>query len=275
MAFKSNAHTHSTWCDGKNSLHEMATQAVKLGFTDLGFTSHSYAPFDLGCLGVKDEQAYQRALAETAKEFAGRLTISRALEWDYFSPDPRAGYDYTIGSVHYFKPRAGIYYSVDESPEKLAETLATVFHGDVQAMVTEYFDLVVAHLTKNHSKIVGHFDLITKFNDQLHYLDEESSWYQSVSLKALKEVVAVIAEYNGLVEVNTGGMSRGWTKKPYPAEFLLNYLLEAQVPIIITSDSHSIATLDYRFNETAQYLKQLGFNYCYQLENGTFVAKKL
>ena len=31
--FYSNAHTHSTWCDGKDSLEDMAQAAIDLGFT--------------------------------------------------------------------------------------------------------------------------------------------------------------------------------------------------------------------------------------------------
>ena len=53
--FYSNAHTHSTWCDGKDSLLAIAEAAIQIGFTDLGFTSHSSAPFDPSCPGVSDE----------------------------------------------------------------------------------------------------------------------------------------------------------------------------------------------------------------------------
>ena len=53
--FYSNAHTHSTWCDGKDSLEDMAQAAIELGFTDLGFTCHSPALFDPSCLGVQNE----------------------------------------------------------------------------------------------------------------------------------------------------------------------------------------------------------------------------
>ena len=60
--FYSNAHTHSTWCDGKDSLEDMAQAAIDLGFTDLGFTCHSPASFDPSCPGVQDEMKYQAAL---------------------------------------------------------------------------------------------------------------------------------------------------------------------------------------------------------------------
>ena len=128
--FYSNAHTHSTWCDGKDSLEDMAQAAIELGFTDLGFTCHSPALFDPSCLGVQNEVTYQTALRNLKKTLAGKLNISLGLEWDYYSADPIDGYDYTVGSVHYFPPRQGIFRSVDESPESLMKTLNEWYRGD-------------------------------------------------------------------------------------------------------------------------------------------------
>lgn len=271
MRFISNAHTHSTWCDGKNTLEEMAEAAVKRGFTDLGFTCHSPISFDPGCPGVQDEGSYQRALRRLAERYEGQLKISAGLEWDYFSPEPISGYDYLIGSVHYFQPRDGNYKGVDESPETLRWVFENWFDNDFVAMAQEYYELVVTHITAHRPKIVGHFDLIMKFNDQLSYLTEENrEAYQKVALAALDQVIDVTKSYGGLVEVNTGGISRGWTKAPYPAPFLLEHLLQRQQPIILTSDSHAIDTLDYYFDEALALVKQVGFTKLTQLQDGTF-----
>lgn len=51
--FYSNAHTHSTWCDGKDSLEDMAQAAIELGFTDLGFTCHHRPCLILAVLGYR------------------------------------------------------------------------------------------------------------------------------------------------------------------------------------------------------------------------------
>lgn len=268
--FYSNAHTHSDWCDGENTLAEMAQAAEKLGFTDLGFTSHSPAPFDPTCLGVKDESAYQKAVRSLAEK--SLLQISCGLEWDYFSKTPISGYDYFVGSVHYLPPRAGVYRSVDDTPENFAKTLQEWYDGDFLALAQDYYDLVVTHITQNQPKIVGHFDLVTKFNDTLQYLTAKNQdAYEQLALTALKKVVAVIQKYDGLVEVNTGGMSRGWTKQAYPAKFLLNYLASEEVPIIITSDTHQVDTLAYAFEETKKILQSVGFSSSWQLKKRKFV----
>ena len=269
--FYSNAHTHSTWCDGKNTLQEMTQAALQLQMTDLGFTSHSYAPFDPGCLGVIDEGAYQRAVAQLKAELAGQLEIQCGLEWDYFSPQPVSGYDYFIGSVHYFEPRAGNYASVDESPESFQKTLVTWFSGDFLEMAEAYYRLVVRHIKENEPLIVGHFDLIQKFNDQLGYINAgNQKAYAEIARQALAEVCQMIKGYGGLVEINTGGMSRGWTKNPYPADFLLTDLYQRQTPVMITSDSHETKTLNYQFQETKELLQKIGFTESWQLYQGQF-----
>ncbi|MDT2612509.1 histidinol-phosphatase [Enterococcus dongliensis] len=268
--FYSNAHTHSTWCDGKDSLEAMAQAAIDLGFTDLGFTSHSPAFFDPSCLGVQNEVAYQAALHGLKEDLAGRLTISLGLEWDYYSADPINGYDYTIGSVHYFPPRQGIFRSVDESPESLKQTLAEWYQGDTLKMVRDYYDTVVKHIHQNRSKIVGHFDLITKFNEKYPWLDEDSADYQAIALQALNDVIDSIQTYDGMVEINTGAISRNWKTTPYPSVFLLKQLKRRNCPIIITSDSHEKTTLTCHFKETKALLQSLGFTETMQLKDGIF-----
>mgnify|MGYP002530003817 CR=1 FL=1 len=46
MRFLSNAHTHSTFCDGKNPPEEMIRAAERLGFVSLGFSGHASQGFD-------------------------------------------------------------------------------------------------------------------------------------------------------------------------------------------------------------------------------------
>ena len=54
-----NLHTHSTYCDGKNTISEMVDTAVKKGFSSIGFSSHSYMSFDASLgLSPDDEDSY-------------------------------------------------------------------------------------------------------------------------------------------------------------------------------------------------------------------------
>ena len=42
-----NFHTHSTFCDGKNTVEEVALAAIEKGFCAIGFSGHGYTDYDL------------------------------------------------------------------------------------------------------------------------------------------------------------------------------------------------------------------------------------
>ena len=42
----SNLHTHTNFCDGKNSAEEMIVSAIEKGFVSLGFSGHGYTKDD-------------------------------------------------------------------------------------------------------------------------------------------------------------------------------------------------------------------------------------
>lgn len=265
----SNCHTHSTWCDGADSPEELIQTAIRAGLTDLGFSSHSPAPFDPECPGIRNEAAYQREIFALKEKYREKITISCGIEQDYFSPLPAAGYDYVIGSVHYLK-KNGQLFSVDESPEQLQQALTDYYAGDSLALVRDYYEAVIANVQKNQPKIVGHFDLLLKFNEQNPWIAETSKGYLTIARAALAEVSRMIKQYGGIIEVNTGAMSRGWRRSPYPAGPLLSFLHEHKTPIILTSDAHQKKDLTAYFAETKELLKSIGFSTIYQLQQGEF-----
>lgn len=89
-------------------------------------------------------------------------------------------------------------------------------------------------------------------------------------MKTLNDIVDIIQTYDGMVEINTGAISRNWRTKPYPNPFLLKQLKERECPIIITSDSHETTTLTCHFPETVELLKSIGFTETMQLKDGIF-----
>lgn len=276
MKIKSNAHTHTTFCDGANTPEEMADRAIHLGFTDLGFSSHSPTPFDLGCLGLADETAYQDKIHALQKEYAGRLYITCGVETDFYAPvNNKADYDYIVGSVHYLQNEKGEKYSVDASPEQLAFIIETMYGGDNLKMAAAYYDLVVKNVQQNHPQIVGHFDLVTKFNENGEFFDERSSAYQKIALNALEAVCAECELYGGIIEINTGAISRGYRTTPYPAPFLLEYLASKNARVMINSDSHSVKTLDCWFDKAVSLAQKSGLKTIWELSQARFVEKEL
>jgi len=119
--------------------------------------------------------------------------------------------------------------------------------------------------------IVGHFDLITKFDEKDVPIFLDDHRYQRVAEKYLSEVVKCDCYF----EVNTGAIGRGYRTTPYPAENLLQILYQYDARIILSSDSHSVQTLDQSFGETKAYLKDIGFRHAYALYNDEFTKYEL
>ena len=272
MKLASSTHNHTNLCDGKNTPDEMARAALAAGFTDFGFSGHSYAPFDLD-YSIKSEQHYVRALRALQKAYAGRLRIAVGMEADRFAPvNDRAALDYIIGSVHYLRDEAtGRYYPVDGAPEDMDACVAQMFGGDAAAMTRAYYALVAENTQKYRPEIIGHFDLVKKNNRDGRLFDEADPAYRAAALAALDACAATGAVF----EVNTGGMFRGFCGEPYPARFLLEALRAKGARVTVNADAHCVEAVRYRFDETLALLRDVGFACVTVLEDGVFVEKPL
>ncbi len=181
-----NYHTHTTWCDGRNTPREMADAALAKGFDALGFSSHAMLPqADVGWVLTPEKALlYAAEVRALAEEYAPRLRILCGVEADYVpgSAEPsRAAYaavspDYIIGSVHFVRAADGAAVMVDHSPKLLAEGIRDHFGGDATAFVKAYFAAVRASLAFDFD-VVGHPDLVRKFNAKQPYFDESAAWY--------------------------------------------------------------------------------------------------
>ena len=97
-----NFHTHSTFCDGKNTPEEMVLAAISQGFSALGFSGHGTTDFDLRYC-MRDMPGYREEIRRLQEKYAGQIQIFLGIEEDAFAPVDRNAYDYIIGSAHYIR----------------------------------------------------------------------------------------------------------------------------------------------------------------------------
>jgi len=117
----SNYHTHTTFCDGKNTPEEMVLRAIELGCPELGFSGHSYLPFGTDyCMTPEKTRQYQDEIRRLQEKYAGQIKILLGIEQDYFSETSTEGYDYVIGSVHSVR-KDGCDLEVDHSRDIFVE----------------------------------------------------------------------------------------------------------------------------------------------------------
>lgn len=267
-------HNHTTFCDGKNTPAEMAAAAFEKGFSDFGFSGHSrthylYQPN----FGVVDEAEYVRVIRACQRQYADKMHIAVGMEQDYLAPvKNRAALDYCIGSVHDLHDTAtGKFYSVDDSAAMLQAGIDVMFAGDAMAMVRCFYESTMQNVAQYQPEIIGHFDLIVKNNADGDFFDENSAEYREIALHALR----VCAKSGAIFEVNTGGMTRGYRKTPYPARFLLEELCRLDARVMINTDAHSVQTIDFGYETAYKLLKDIGFTHLCVPQNGEFLDKSL
>ena len=88
-----NYHTHSTFCDGKNTPEEIVLAAIDRGFSAIGFSSHGYTPFDLRYC-MKDTDGYLREIRRLKDVYKQKIQIYLGLEEDAHAPANRADFEY-------------------------------------------------------------------------------------------------------------------------------------------------------------------------------------
>ena len=255
---RSNFHTHTLFCDGKNTAEEMVQQALANGFEQLGFSGHMDPDIHM------DIQAYYREIRRLQKEYAGRLDILMGVELDNMY-DPRCAdeAEYIIGSTHFLDVDSEIPMSVDNTPEMMEQLCREFYGGDYYRLSRAYYELEAKVYDRLKCTFVGHFDLVTRFNDSMHFLDESDPRYYRPALEAMEYLVS-----EGLpFEINCGAYNRGRKEEMYPNRFLLKALRDMGGRILISSDAHQKELLSGGFDEAVRRAAACGFTHCLILKH--------
>ena len=247
---KQDLHTHTTYCDGKNTPREMIEAAIARGLCRIGFSGHSPSPCPDEDYAMKAEDVprYVAEIRALAEEYRDRIEVLCGIEQDVYSPPAPEGLDYIIGSVHYVKVGEH-FFAVDISPEDLRKNCDAYFGGDVYAMIEAYF-AGYERLAQLNFDIVGHIDLITKFNRDGAFFDEQDERY----LAAVRRAIDSLLPTGAYFEINTGAMSRGYRDTPYPAPWILSYIRERGGKFILSGDTHRAENLCYGFDTWCKLL---------------------
>ena len=273
-------HMHTVFCDGNNTPAEMAEAAYRKGFSSIGFSTHSAWPVTTGCEMHPDRfQEYRTEICRLKKLYEGRMNIFLGLEIDYMPPVSCSqlpfystfGLDFSIGSVHYIHnpdaPERGS-FAIDDTVEHAAAGIRDAFGGDKKKAVQTYFATEREMMATGGFDIIGHIDLVKKRNKALQLFDENDAWYK----KELEATADAAAKSGKLVEMNTGGMSRGAIDSPYPSQYMLEILHDRNVPIVINSDAHSTENIGYAFDICVEAAVKAGYKESFVLTESGWKA---
>ena len=273
ISYPYNLHSHTVLGDGNNTPEEMAAAAYEKGFKTYGFSEHSVLPwYEEWCMNPYGQSEYIKTVNKLKKEYEGRMEIALGLEMDLnsdYSKNQLEPFDYIISSVHSVRGSDGKIHYADSSEEKMLKGIE-VF-GSAEKYAEAYFENVIAAAKADYADILGHFDLLLKYNEREKFIDENDGWYRDLSLSAADEV----AKAGIIVEVNTGAISRKKRSVPYPTAEIIKYMNEKGVKFILSSDTHATDTLDAFFDESLELLRGCGVKTLCAYGNGKFFEVKI
>ena len=252
----SSYHVHTTFCDGKNTAEEMILAAISQGCSEIGFSGHSYLPQESWTMSEQETLNYFETLTLLKEKYKDKIRVYIGIEQDYYSESPTLPFDYIIGSVHSVKVGEKYYY-VDESTEATERAINEAFGGDPYAYCEAYYENVKEIYEKTRCDIIGHFDLVTKFIELSPIFSETHPRYVAARDEALDALIDTPAFF----EINTGAISRGYRKTPYPTSDVIAKIASAGKPFVINSDSHSAETIDFMLDDVAAELDSKGYSY--------------
>lgn len=256
MIARSSPHVHTQFCDGRSTAEEIVQTALQKGFVSLGFSSHAKQDFDPKySLDEAREADYITEIKRLQEKYQDQIKIWLGMEQDYYSTADKNQFEYVIGSVHYMQMPDGSKLAVDSSFEQLQQIITDAFTGDAYALVETYYQMVGEFVARTQPDIIGHFDLLTKYNRGKEPFDETHPRYVKAAQSAMQQALTGC----DLMEINVGALARTGIKGPYPALPLLRAWRDLGGQVILASDCHLAKYLDSAYDAGIALMKEAGY----------------
>jgi histidinol-phosphatase (PHP family) len=240
-------HLHTPLCRHATGTPEaFVAAAVAAGLTEIGFSCHSpmAEPFDDWRMDLAELPAYL-AWVESARALAP-FPVRLGLEVDWLPHGEAwiqelarmAPWDYFIGSVHYL----GTWNFDNPAHRDHFDT-----YGITRAW-EDYWTAFTAAAASGHFHIMGHPDLIKKFNH--HPPGDLRCFYEPA--------IAALAASGTAIEINTAGLFKDCADL-YPSLDFLKMARAADIPLTINSDAHDPTHVGRAFPEAVALARTAGY----------------
>ena len=263
---RQNLHCHTIFDDGADRPEQMVLAAEQAGLRSLGISLHCpIAGEESWCCPAVDEERFLVEMRWLKEKYAGRIAVWCGLEYDLDAARRSVPpYDYIIGSCHLLGDMP-----IDYNPVE-AGHLAACFGGPIRA-AQAYYRRLCAMADYPEVSIVGHFDLLTKFDERAPIYDSAAPEYRDAAFAAM-ETLNVAGK---IFEINSGAISRGWRTSPYPAPELLRHLKSLGGRICISSDAHRARDIVCAFDRCEALARACGFTELWEFDGTGFTPAAL
>lgn len=257
-------HIHTSRCGhAEGEMIDYVRRARELSLIEIGFSDH--LPLltkndPTLAMSLDQLEEYIQAIEMLKKEFPD-INIKTGIEADYLPglEDETArlldtySFDYVIGSVHFIDG-----WGFDDS-----RYLDGYKNRDIYDVYARYFRLVTDAATTGLFDVIGHLDLIKKYNFRPK---------RDITL-LVENTVNELGNAGVCIEINTAGLRKP-VGEMYPDLNILKMCLKAGIPLTLGSDAHSPEQVGMDFDMAIAAAKQAGYDRIatFSKRNRSFVA---
>jgi len=227
----------------KGQLSAVVQAAIDAGFSTYGLSEHAprfhvqhLYPEEAGLVPADLARTFERYVQtalELRERHADRLELligfeTEALPVDTWAVKMRelrgsAPFDYIVGSVHSI---GDLWVDLNaETSERAARE-----NGGWEALRAQYFDQLASLIQALRPEVVGHVDLIRRF-------EAPDFRFSAAALRHAEHVFEAALQAGSALEVNAAPFRRGFGPV-YPGPQLLARACELGVPVTLGDDSH-------------------------------------
>lgn len=243
-------HIHTARCGhASGGMVDYVRRARELSLREIGFADHLPLLFKQDpTLTMRVDQLgeYIQAVEKLKEEFPD-IVIKAGIEADYL-PDYEEetarllksyDFDFIIGSVHFIDG-----WGFDDS-----RYIDGYKDRDIYKLYARYFELVAGAAKTGLFDIIGHLDLIKKYN-----------FRPGADITPLvRDTVGAVKDAGACVEINTAGLRKP-VGEMYPSADILRLCFESNIPITIGSDAHKPEEVGKDFDLAMSAAKEAGYD---------------
>lgn len=256
---KADYHVHTNFSDDSNyPMEEVVKDALKNNLDEICFTDH----VDYGVKFDHDDKnrpkdavmnvnypLYYRAYQNVKELYGDKISIKFGIEFGvqkdtikkYESLFKKYPFDFIILSIHQVDNKE--LHSWNFQRGKTQEEYNRRYYEELLYLVENYHDY----------SVLGHMDLITRYDDKGAYPFEELR-------PIITDILKIVIKDNKGIEVNTSSHRYGLNDLTPSKDILRLYKKLGGTIITIGSDSHKKEHLGAYIDETKEELKTLGFD---------------
>ena len=247
-----------------DSLEEVIRAYISEDFSWVGITEHmapltdarrypDEADADLSADFLLDRfRTYFRECRRLQEKYSSKIEIFTAFETETYAGSSahvkelveELRPDYLVGSVHHVHD---ICIDFDEQNFSLAVEKA----GGITNLYQDYLDAQYGMLQELEPSVVGHFDLIRKFDlNYLQTLANPNVWQR------VERNLDYISDNALILDFNLRGFDKA--TEQYPSMPVLEAALERDIAIVPGDDSHGVNSVGRNFDKGIEILHSLG-----------------